>query len=660
MRIPWLAPFRMMVIISAVACTPVTSPPPTPDAGAPDEEDVPDAGVAEFLPTLEAIEPSSGPAGTTFTIIGTGFEAGATVRFGAARSIDATVVTPTRIVGTVPVKEGLADQVPVIVGNPHVAEVALPGGFTYAARVPGTVQWCRLDTPAADRELWSDEPSTVSVSVYHPGETEAAGGSERVVAEVGRGVAGTLPSEWIWTAAPFLRQAGNDDVYATDQAGSPGRVQLGARVRLGAGPWMLCDRTGSDDGFSTSDVPVLTVKAVPLVASVEPASARVGELVTVFGEGFTQDVAVAFGELAAEVTQVATSGGSATVRVPDGAGEVVVRATVSRRSSSQDVRFTFEVDPARIVLATVAPQVVSAATPSTLLRLDGANFPEDAVVRIAGLSLVPDLRTSSRIEVALPAQPVGELVVRVEDATGARFAEFGGRLKVRARHTPVIDGAVGADWPATLRAATNTVESEWGSNALHRLFVAYDDTHLYLALEGSVEAGNAIVGGLGSSLLSVGLSDFSSLTDYSPGFDRLVSGTQSFATSVEGVMFQYAFGGYGDAPDVTNSPAGERGGVRGLANATCSGHCYTTHTFRRTASAQEFAIPWSASVGDDRFVARPDGGELRVFVRVASKQLDGTLYVSNQALPEDPSIGNGGPTETGRRAVTTVVRVPVD
>jgi energy-converting hydrogenase Eha subunit A len=95
--------------------------------------------VAPPAPTVTAISPASGPAGTSVTITGTGFSGATTVDFGTGSPATFTVSSPTMIVATAPTAS-----------TPGVVDVTVttPGGaspvtgadqFTYQALPPGTI-----------------------------------------------------------------------------------------------------------------------------------------------------------------------------------------------------------------------------------------------------------------------------------------------------------------------------------------------------------------------------------------------------------------------------------------------------------------------------------------------------------------------------------------
>lgn len=87
------------------------------------------------VPTVTSVAPNTGPAagGTSVTITGTNFVAGATVTFGAAPATGVSVTNSTTIAATTPANP--AGAVTVTVTNPGGGSPSgsLPSGFTYAS-----------------------------------------------------------------------------------------------------------------------------------------------------------------------------------------------------------------------------------------------------------------------------------------------------------------------------------------------------------------------------------------------------------------------------------------------------------------------------------------------------------------------------------------------
>ena len=93
-------------------------------------------------PLAFSVTPPFGPpaGGTGVTILGIGFQTGATVKFGAAASVGAAA-TASSLAATTPPGTGTVD---VVVTNPDTRTATLPAAFTYAAANFFSVTPCRL------------------------------------------------------------------------------------------------------------------------------------------------------------------------------------------------------------------------------------------------------------------------------------------------------------------------------------------------------------------------------------------------------------------------------------------------------------------------------------------------------------------------------------
>src|SRR6185369_14511474 len=91
------------------------------------------ANSAAAAPTVSAISPTSGSTsgGTSVTVTGTGFSAGATVSLGGTSATNVTVVSSTSITATTPAHA--AGAVNVVVTNTDSQSGTLNNGYTYTA-----------------------------------------------------------------------------------------------------------------------------------------------------------------------------------------------------------------------------------------------------------------------------------------------------------------------------------------------------------------------------------------------------------------------------------------------------------------------------------------------------------------------------------------------
>jgi len=97
-------------------------------------------------PTISSITPTFGPlaGGTLVTTLGTNFQSGATVAFGAVSATSVTFVSATTLRATAP-SSATAQTVDLTVTNPDAQAATLPSAFTYTAGTSFyTVTPCRV------------------------------------------------------------------------------------------------------------------------------------------------------------------------------------------------------------------------------------------------------------------------------------------------------------------------------------------------------------------------------------------------------------------------------------------------------------------------------------------------------------------------------------
>lgn len=95
-------------------------------------------------PTISSTSPPRGPAGggTSFSVYGTGFVNGATIKLGGTLATSVIWISATHLVGVTPAHSvGSAD---VLITNPDTLTATIVGGFTYFSDPIG-------DTPSAWR-----------------------------------------------------------------------------------------------------------------------------------------------------------------------------------------------------------------------------------------------------------------------------------------------------------------------------------------------------------------------------------------------------------------------------------------------------------------------------------------------------------------------------
>ncbi|MBP7125291.1 IPT/TIG domain-containing protein [Myxococcota bacterium] len=281
--------------------------------------------------------------------------------------------------------------------------------------------------------------------------------------------------------------------------------------------------------------------------------------------------------------------------------------------------------------------------------------------RLAGTTRVTLSDSPGSVEVPASSNPEGTQVTFTAPAHRAGIADLtltNGAGKTvflpgafsfvpRTSASPVVDGNLG-DWDPLWKVAEGNSSSSWGpGNRLEGLWVALDDQHLYLAIQGTCEANNAIVAFLDRDFgQGTGLADLTLLADGTGALDNALS--CGLKVTVPGFGADKAVGTKGMASftctDPGNQAGGDGAGWRDLATPADLGwDCgqVTTGT-----GAVEARIPLEAFFGGGGI---PAGGR-RIAIVVRLVNHDG-FATSDQALP-----AIGGETFQQNRVVVVPVR----
>jgi plastocyanin len=161
-------------------------------------------------PAVTAVGPSSGPVagGTSVTITGSGFTAGATVSFGAAAASGVNVTSATTVTATAPA--GSAGSVDLVVTNPDGQTGRLPGAYSYVGSAPPPPP-----PPAA---------AAPTVTGVTPSSATTAGGTQVTIS--GTGFAGGASVSFGGTAASGVVVASATSITATAPAHAAGGVDI--------------------------------------------------------------------------------------------------------------------------------------------------------------------------------------------------------------------------------------------------------------------------------------------------------------------------------------------------------------------------------------------------------------------------------------------------
>jgi hypothetical protein len=204
----------------------------------------------DAVPAVSAIAPASGGQGTVVTITGTGFAAGAKVKFGTKAATSSTLVSATQLKATVPAGAGTVDTI-----------VTTPGGGSA--------------TSSSDQFTYS-MPSVSSVTA----KTGTVVGGQTVTIR-GANLTGATSVAFGTAAATNVTVVSDTELTATTPAHATGTVDV--IVTTPKGPTAV--NTG--DRY--------TYDPVPTVSTITPNFGPAGTVVTITGTGFVSGAKVKFG-----------------------------------------------------------------------------------------------------------------------------------------------------------------------------------------------------------------------------------------------------------------------------------------------------------------------------------------------------------------------------
>ncbi|WP_188113467.1 IPT/TIG domain-containing protein [Nocardioides humilatus] len=360
---------------------------------------VPAAPALAVGPTVSAISPTSGAAGTLVTITGSGLDSGCvvgengtqrpTVTFaGVAAAV--TSASPTTVTATAPSQAvGSVVDVRVTDCNGLQSPVVAAARFTYVRPVVSGV------SPATGSAGTFVTVSGTDLTAGCP-----AGTSPTVRFGVADATVVSATATSVVTRAPTGVHPGTYDVVVTDCAGSN-------------------SVTSNADHFTFTG---------PLVSGVSPAQGKASTQVTIAGEGFLSGCGggvhpvVKFGTAAADTTSGSFSPSSIVVPAPPhAAGGVHVTVTDCQGDSSPTSsvdQFTYTPTP---IVQSVAPAsgVIGTEITVTGLRFTvGCSGSSTPTVTVGGVSASPTDVSASSLKILAPAHSAGPTSVVVSDCDG--------------------------------------------------------------------------------------------------------------------------------------------------------------------------------------------------------------------------------------------------
>ena len=369
------------------------------------------------LPTISGVSPNTGSTsgGTSVTISGSNFAAGASVTFGANPATNVVVVSSTSITATTPAASPGAVTVAVTVNG---QSGSLANGFTYVA------------------------PPTVTSTNPNSGST--AGGTSVTI--TGTNFAAGATVMFGSAAATNVTVLNSTTITAVTPAGSAGAVAVSVTV----------------SGLSGSLVNGFTYAVIPTVTSVSPNNGPTvgGTSVTITGTNFAAGATVTFANNAA-TNVVVVSSTSITATTPAGAaGAVTVTITVNGQSGSLSNGFTYVGAP---TVTGVNPNSGTTAG-GTSVTISGTNFAAGATVAFGSAAAINvTVVNSTSITATTPSETAGAVTVTVTNP-GPQSGSLTNAYTYVTPSTPTAPGSlVAGGGPAPMVAA---VQSYLNSTAL--------------------------------------------------------------------------------------------------------------------------------------------------------------------------------------------------
>jgi hypothetical protein len=285
---------------------------------------------------ITSISPISGTTagGTAITIVGTGFESGATVMIGGTLATTVVVASSTSITATSP--SGAIGARDVTVTNPDGGTTTASGAFTYV-------------TPTASAMVTTMPATSVTASDATlnglNGSSDASGHSFWVSTSTFSTASTTLPSGVYST--PELGAISSTTAFSASLSSAVGLPSVMASTTYYFAAWTNVGGVWSPGAvlqFSTSPNAV----GMPTVTSISPAVGTIagGTSVTITGIGFSGATAVYFGSMLATITGTTTSTSiTATAPATTTAGvvDVTVLTPMGTSATSTSDRFTYQI-----------------------------------------------------------------------------------------------------------------------------------------------------------------------------------------------------------------------------------------------------------------------------------------------------------------------------
>lgn len=308
------------------------------------------AEVATAAPTVTSVAPNAGPTkgGQVVVITGTGFEAGATVKFGTVSATPVAVVSSTKIVTLSP-DASAGGGVAVKVANGGDESTNTANNYTYGA-----------PTVTAISPNFAKEDATKVVTITGTGFTGAVAADVKFGTNVARKI-------WVVSDTQIIAETPIDDTTPDpDIAVDNGEVDVTV-VRGGV---------TSATGAATKFLFTPGLATVTSLDKTNTAAAAVGADVVITGTNLYAVKKVNFGTTAVTTNITLTSATSITVKVPARTGsgpvDITVENAAGTSAASLGSKFSY-ITVANPTVTSVAPNLLNKSTGGSIL-LTGTNF----------------------------------------------------------------------------------------------------------------------------------------------------------------------------------------------------------------------------------------------------------------------------------------------
>jgi len=369
-------------------------------------------------PTLSTVSPAAGTTGggTSVSITGSGFAAGATVRFGNANATGVTVLSSSQITAITPPGTG---TVAVQITNPDTQSAQLTGAYTYVSTPAPTVTAISPNTGVRT----GGNTVTITGTNFLPGLTVRFGNTAATSVNV-------LAPTQLTAVVPSSASTGTVSVQVTNTDGKSGTLS-NAYTYLGT----------------------LAVTAV----SPNTGTTGGGTPVTISGVGFAAGATVRFGTSNATGVVVVSATQIAAVTPARSTGSVAVQVTnPGGESASLSNAFAYATTPVPSVTA-VSPASGPLAGGNTV-TITGSSFNAGATVNFANRpAMSVAYLSSSQLSAVVPAgSGIGSVTVTVTNTDGRTGSRSNAYAYVSAPSVTSLTPSVGTTAGGTDVTITGT------------------------------------------------------------------------------------------------------------------------------------------------------------------------------------------------------------